>query len=288
VRMAIDAATHPGPVALRVTDLDRARAFYSGALGLEAIDERDGVVSMSPDGRRALVALDARDSAAGAPSPPRATGLFHLALLYPSRAALGRAVQRVVDAGVGLDGASDHLVSEAVYLHDPDGNGIELYRDRPREQWPEPPPGQAVAMDTIPLDLAGVLAEGGEDGGAADPGTVMGHVHLKVSDLDRSVAFYRDALGLGLRAGLGSEAAFLAAGDYHHHVGVNVWHSRDAGPPPPGSAGLAWFVLELPSAEALARTADALRDAGVEAEEQDGAVTVRDPDGIAVRLAVGR
>ena len=107
----------------------------------------------------------------------------------------------------------------------------------PREQWPPPPPGQSVAMDSIPLDVGEILAEAAETNGGADPGTVMGHVHLKVSDLARSIAFYQDALGLDLRAQLGPQAAFLAAGGYHHHVGINVWHSRGGGPPPPGSAG---------------------------------------------------
>jgi catechol 2,3-dioxygenase len=282
--MAIDPATHVGSVALRVTDLDRSRDFYSEALGLQALDAGDGMARMSADGSSALVELDARETAGGAPAPPRATGLFHLALLYPSRGELGQAVQRVLDAGAGLDGASDHLVSEAIYLHDPDGNGIEIYRDRPREQWPPPPPGQGVAMDSIPLDVGEVLAGATETNGGADPGTVMGHVHLKVSDLDRSIAFYQDALGLDLRARLGPQAAFLAAGGYHHHVGINVWHSRGGGPPPPGSAGLAWFALELPSPAALAETARALRDAGHEVEEQGGTVTARDPDGIAVHL----
>jgi catechol 2,3-dioxygenase len=282
--MAIDPGTHVGPVALRVTDLERSRDFYSRALGLREIEAGDGTARLSADGRRPLVELDARETAGGSPAADRATGLFHLALLYPTRVALGHAVQRVLDAGTGLDGASDHLVSEAIYLHDPDGNGIEIYRDRPREQWPPPEGDEAVPMATIPLDLAAVLAEAGGADGAPDPGTVMGHVHLKVSDLDRSVAFYRDAVGLHLQGRLGSEAAFLAAGGYHHHVGVNVWHSRGAGPPPPATAGLAWFTLELPSPDALAQAADALREAGAELEESGGVFTAKDPDGIPIRL----
>ncbi len=282
--MGIDASMHPGPVSLRVTDLDRARDFYSRALGLAPGAEQEGRVLMSAGGGRALVELDARETAGGAPSPPRATGLFHLAVLFPDRAQLGRAVQRVLDAGVGLDGASDHLVSEAVYLHDPDGNGIEIYRDRPRDQWPPPPPGWAVAMDTLPLDLAGVMSEAAPPDGGAPDDTVMGHVHLKVSDLERSVAFYRDVLGLDVMAQLGPQAAFLAAGGYHHHIGMNVWHSRGAGPPPPGTAGLSWLTLQLPGADALAATIAAVRDAGVEVDEADGKAVLRDPDGIAIHL----
>src|SRR5205085_2490788 len=228
--------THPGPVGLRVADIDRSRDFYTDALGLTEIGGGDGVARLAADGETPLLELDARESAGGPPAPPRATGLFHFALLYPGRAGLGQALNRLADRGVPLTGASDHLVSEAIYLNDPDGNGIEIYRDRPRDEWPAPQPGQSVAMDTIPLDLGPILAEATPPNGGADPGTVMGHVHLKVSDLERSIAFYRDVLGFDLMAQLGPQAGFLAAGGYHHHVGINVWHSRGGGPPPPGTA----------------------------------------------------
>jgi catechol 2,3-dioxygenase len=282
--MPIDPSTHPGTVGLRVADLERSRDFYTDALGLTEVGGEDGVARMSADGSTPLLELDARDSAGGPPAPPRSTGLFHFALLYPGRAGLGQALNRLVDRGVGLTGASDHLVSEALYLNDPDGNGIELYRDRPREEWPAPAPGQSVAVDTIPLELGPILAEANPPDGGADPGTVMGHVHLKVSDLERSIAFYRDGLGFDLMAQLGPQAGFLAAGGYHHHIGVNVWHSRDGGPPPPGTAGLSWYVLELGSDDAVAQVADAARAAGAEVEEGPDGLSTRDPDGIRIRL----
>jgi catechol 2,3-dioxygenase len=263
--MPLPPETRIGRVRLRVADLDRAQDFYSRALGLHLLGRENGLATMSPDGETPLVELDTSESAGGPPAPRRSTGLFHVAYLFPSRETLGRAVQRVLDAGVPLTGASDHLVSEAIYLNDPDGNGIEIYRDRPHEQWPEPPPGQNVAIDTLPLDLGDVLAQAGPDEGGADPATTVGHVHLKVSDLERSVGFYRDSLGLGVKAALGDQAAFLAAGDYHHHLGLNVWQSRGAPPPPPGSAGLDHFTVVVP---------------GLETDDRE----LSDPDGIRIVL----
>ena len=187
-----------------------------------------------------------------------------------------------------LTGASDHLVSEALYLRDPAGNGVELYYDRPREDWPLTDDG-GVAMETLPLDLDDLSASSETGGAAALPaGTDIGHVHLEVTDLPRAEAFYADALGLNVRARYGDDAAFLAAGDYHHHVGLNTWNHRRS--PATGGLGLAWFELALPDAG----TADAVRrrlaDRGYGVDEEsadDGeASTVADPDGIRVRLVV--
>jgi catechol 2,3-dioxygenase len=256
----VDPGAHIGLVELRVADLDRARRFYEDALGLEPIAEEPPSLGA---GGRPLVVL--REAEAGRPAPPRSTGLFHVAIRHPSRPALATALKRLLGRGGGLSGASDHGVSEALYLSDPDHNGIELYRDRPMDRWPLEPDG-SVGMVTMPLDLRDLLGQAASDGaGPVEPGTDIGHVHLKVSDVERSVAFYRDELGLSLRQRMGDEAAFLAAGDYHHHVGINTWMSRGAGPPPPGSAGLERFTFEVPSLEAP--------------------VEMTDPDGIALRLA---
>jgi catechol 2,3-dioxygenase len=246
-------------VELRARDLGRAERFYIEAIGLERVQDEPLALGA---GGRPLVVL--RQAEAAVPPPPGSTGLFHMAIRFPGRAALARALRRLVERGVGLSGASDHGVSEALYLADPDANGIELYRDRPKEGWPMDPDG-SVGMFTAPLDIRSLLEEAtaGPDG-PVEPETDMGHVHLKVSDLERSVGFYRERLGLGLRARYGREAAFMAVGDYHHHVGLNTWQSLGAGPPPQGAPGLERYTIALPS----------------QADPEE----ITDPDGIGIRV----
>jgi catechol 2,3-dioxygenase len=241
----MDERAHIGSVALRVADLERSRRFYTEVIGLELIAEDPLTLGA---GGRPLVVL--RQAEPGTPAPPTTVGLFHLAILHPSRPELARALLRLAEHGVRLDGASDHEVSEALYLHDPDWNGIELYRDRPKDSWRPGPGGEGINIVTLPLDLQSLVAEAESGEGPVHPDTVMGHVHLRVSDLERSVAFYKDELGMNLQARYGSEAAFLAAGDYHHHLGLNTWHSRGGGPPPEGSAGLERFTIETPEGDA--------------------------------------
>jgi catechol 2,3-dioxygenase len=254
----MDERAHIGSVELRVADLDRSRRFYTEVIGLEPVAEDPLALGA---GGRPLVVL--REAEPGNPAPPTTVGLFHLAILHPSRPELARALLRLAEQGVRLDGASDHEVSEALYLHDPDWNGIELYRDRPKDSWRPGPGGAGINIVTLPLDLQSLVAEAESGEGPVHPDTVMGHVHLRVSDLERSVAFYKDRLGMNLQARYGDEAAFLAAGDYHHHLGLNTWHSRGGTAPPDGSAGLERFTIETP-----------------EGEPQD----LRDPDGIELAL----
>jgi catechol 2,3-dioxygenase len=238
-------------VELRARDPGQAERFYREALGLERVE--DEPLALGAGGRPLLLV---RQAEAAVPPPPGSTGLFHVAFRFPARAALARALRRLAAAGVPLSGASDHGVSEALYLADPDLNGIELYRDRPKEDWPREPDG-SIGMFTRPLDLGDLLEEAAGDGaGPAETGTDVGHVHLKVSDLERSVGFYRDELGLDLKARYGREAAFLAAGDYHHHVGLNTWQSLGGSPPPQGSPGLERYTIALPSREVAEELTD--------------------------------
>ena len=231
-----------GRVALRVADLARVRTYYERAIGLRALSE----TSLGVDGTPLIELVD---DPAAPPAPPGSTGLFHLALLVPDRPSLARAVQRVVRAGERFTGASDHFVSEALYLRDPEGNGIEIYADRPRSQWEYEPSGE-IRMGTVALDLDGVMAElpGGDDPGMPD-GTVVGHVHLHVADLGAAEAFYAGRLGLDVMVRGYPGALFLARGGYHHHIGLNTWQGEGAPPPPPGSRGLVDFELVLPDAE---------------------------------------
>jgi len=279
----IDPRLRIGSVALAVSDLSRSAEFYERALGLPLIArERDSVL-LGPDSRRPALVLSG--IAQPTPLPPSATGLYHVAWLHPSRAALAESVRRVAAARWPFEGASDHGVSEALYLSDPDGLGIEIYADRPRERWQRPADGHGVNMYTLPLDLDDLLAQFTDEPAASvPPDTAVGHVHLKVSDVPRAAAFYRDALGLEQQAQLPS-AAFLSAGGYHHHVGLNSWQSRGAAPAPDSAPGLRRVDFELgdeAALEALARTvADALGPLhGEPAGEHDAdALALRDPDG---------
>ena len=180
-----------------------------------------------------------RQSDEPGPAPQRATGLFHTAFLYPTRGQLGAALLRIAHERAAFTGASDHLVSEALYLDDPDALGIELYRDRPRDAWPPPEPGEKIKMDTLPLDLQALAAEAEGDA----TGLRIGHVHLKVADVDAAARFWTDEVGLELMTGWAGQAAFLAADGYHHHIGVNAWLSRGAAPEPPEGPGLETVVL---------------------------------------------
>jgi catechol 2,3-dioxygenase len=274
----LPADTRLGAIRLRAGDIGLLRDFYERVIGLRAIASEDGVTALGA-GDASLVELVSDPDAP--PRPPRTTGLFHLALLVPARADLTRALRRVFENGWHLSGASDHLVSEALYLSDPEGNGIELYRDRPREEWPRE--GDEIAMATLPLDLEDLLAEpgAGDDAPAMPAGTVLGHVHLQVKDLDSAAAFWVDALGLDVTASLYPGALFVSAGGYHHHVGLNTWAGVGAPRPPAGARGLDRFELVLPDAASAAAAGERLA-AVAEVRDEDRGLLVEDPSGNAV------
>jgi catechol 2,3-dioxygenase len=215
------------------------------------------------------------------PRPPATAGLFHLAVLVPTRADLACALRRVWEAGWHLSGASDRLVSEALYLSDPEGNGIELYRDRPRDEWRYA--GDELEMATLPLDLEDLLAEptDGSDGSVMPDGTVLGHVHLQVSDLPSARAFWVDALGLDVTVQSYPGALFTSAGGYHHHVGLNTWAGVAAPRPPAGARGLERFEVVVPDPAAAAAAGTRLA-AVADVRDVDGGAIAEDPSGNAV------
>jgi catechol 2,3-dioxygenase len=284
---SIDPATALGSVSLTVSDAPRVRAFYEDVLGLAARVPDPGRVVLTDAGGHELVALgEDRDAP---PFDPSGNGLFHLALLVPDRPELARSLLRIASARWPLTGASDHLVSEALYLRDPEGNGIEIYRDRPRTQWPTDEHG-AIQMATLALDLDGLL---GELDPGADPtrpvaeGTRMGHVHLQVGDIDAAERFYCDVLGFDATVRGYPGALFASAGGYHHHIGLNTWRSRGAPPVAPGRGGLRAFEVLLPDDQSLSDVLERLRSAGLAIEplgDIPGAARVRDPFGIAIVL----
>jgi catechol 2,3-dioxygenase len=277
--------THIGKVRLRVADIDDLTAFYERVIGLHAA-ERDGeLVRLGPEGGEPLIELVA---APGAPAAPSfSTGLFHVAILVPDRVELARSLQRVANAGWRLTGASDHLVSEALYLSDPEGNGIEIYRDRPRDQWNRD--NGELRMATLPLDLQSVLGEL-ESGEGAPNGmpaaTKIGHVHLQVADIPAAEGFYNGALGLDVMVRSYPGALFLAAGGYHHHLGLNTWQSAGAPPPPEGALGLDRYELVLPDAGDLDAAAERLGERGDPVRVEEG-VLATDPSGNRVLLTAG-
>jgi catechol 2,3-dioxygenase len=277
-----EAETGIGAIRLTVADLDRLQDFYERAIGLRTLDDEGDTVRLGVDDT-SVVELTGRPDA---PEKPRgATGLFHLAILVPTRRELARTLRRVADAGGRLSGASDHLVSEALYLSDPEGNGIEIYRDRPRDEWRYS--DARLQMATLPLDLEDLLGElGGSapetDGAAA--GTRIGHVHLQVADLDAARTFYRDLLGFEVTVEDYPGALFLSVGGYHHHIGLNTWAGEGAPPPPRESRGLRWFEVLFPDGGELERVTARLREAGVEVETAASGVHVADSSGNGVRL----
>ncbi len=281
---SIDPNTSVGAVRLTVSDLSRSRDFYERTIGLAATEQDDGTIALGAPGAPPI--LELRGDASANPLQRRATGLYHFAILLPTRRDLALALVRLAQSRWPLDGASDHLVSEALYLSDPDGNGIEIYRDRPREQWRETD-GQ-IEMATLPLDLDDILSElsDGDRGEAHVPaGTSIGHVHLQVADLGTAEEFYNRVLGFDVMVRTYPQALFVSAGGYHHHIGMNTWQSAGAAAPPPGSVGLRSYEVLLPSEDELQRVLDRVREAGLDAEEApDGATLLRDPSGNGVLL----
>jgi len=278
----IDPATSVGDVHLTIPDLTRSVRFYESHLGF-LVHRRDDRTAWLGAGGPDLLVLSQSETA---PRVRGTTGLYHFAILVPTRPDLARALRRLVDTGTVMQGAADHGVSEALYLADPDGNGIEIYRDRPRADWPYA--GGQLRMGADPIDLDELLAEKTEhdDSAPLASGTVIGHVHLHVSRLDDAERFYVGALGFELMQRYGPSALFVSAGGYHHHIGLNTWAGVGAPPPPPGAIGLRHFLVRLPTTAAVEAVAARARAAGAPTEIIDGGILVRDPAGNALKLGI--
>lgn len=277
-------STHVGHVHLQVSDLQQSLVFYEGLLGFAVMEQSaQRVLLGAHGGSRPLIELQ---PGARGPLRGRRLGLYHFAVLLPDRPALGRILHRLLDSGIE-PGAADHLVSEALYLKDPDGLGIEIYRDRPRDEWTTR--GEEIAMATDRLDFEQVVAAGGKgEWNGVPEGTTIGHVHLHVGDLEAARAYYHAALGLDLMVWSYPGALFMAAGGYHHHLGLNTWAGADALPPASDEPRLIDWELVLPNPEAVAATVQSLSEHGhaVALEEVGGSVA-EDPWGSAIRLTAG-
>jgi catechol 2,3-dioxygenase len=273
---ALPATLRLGAVHLTVSQLDRSVAWYQRSLGLR-VHAHDVETAALGDGTQPVVVLheDPQARPAG-----RHAGLYHYALLYPSREELARAALRLSGTRTPIEGASDHRTHEAIYLPDPDGNGIELAADRPRDAWPA---DLGYSRGPAPLDFEALTATiaGEAPSDRVGEGLRTGHVHLHVGDVGEGLRFYRDVLGFELQAHLDS-AAFLSAGGYHHHVAINVWRGRGVAPAPAHTAGLRRWTVELPAPEDVAAVRERAERAGLVVEPWAGGLSVRDPWGIAV------
>jgi catechol 2,3-dioxygenase len=266
-----------GAVHLTVSDLDRSVAFYEEAIGLRPHSREEAVASMGAGGEDLVVLHEE----AGARRAGRHAGLYHYALLFPSRKELARAALRLAATRTPIQGASDHGTHEAIYLPDPDGNGIELAADRPREAWPQP---LEYTGGPYPLDLDGLLSAiaGERPRARAGSGLGIGHVHLHVGDLERGLDFYRDVLGFELVTLMPGAAAFVSAGGYHHHLAFNLWRGAGVPPAPPGRVGLRHWTVALEDPADLAAVRERVGAAGIDVEESEGdGFLVRDPWAIA-------
>lgn len=281
--MPLPPTTRIRSVALTVSDLPRSLRFYTEVLGFQVQAQDEATASLAAPETPALVELTARPGAW--PKPARSTGLYHFAVLVPTRRDLACVLRRLVQADWPLEGAADHGVSEALYLADPDGNGIEVYADRPRDAWPTR--NGRLQMVTKPLDLGSLLAELDRDRTpwpGLPAGTTIGHVHLHVADLAEAERFYCGALGFDLMQRYGPSALFVSAGGYHHHIGLNTWAGVGAPPPPADAVGLRHFTVELPDEEALPALLRRLEAAGRPAEPRADGWYVADPSANRVRL----
>jgi catechol 2,3-dioxygenase len=280
----IHSETNIGLVKLRITDLKRSLAFYQEVVGLKVLKVEDHTAELTADGVKPLVLLEEVASAEVAPRRKYA-GLYHFAILVPDRQSLGLALRNLISSKIHI-GQADHLVSEALYIADPDNNGIEIYYDRPRSTWKRDDNNHYM-MAVDPIDWDGLLALAGDEAWNGLPqGTTIGHIHLHVSSLSEARKFYTEVLGFEVVAHMENSALFVSAGQYHHHIGLNIWAGVGAPLAPVSGAGLAYYTIVVPDHEALEAVHNRLTNAGVAVEKSGGWLVFKDPTGIELHLGV--
>lgn len=270
-------------VHLKVADLNRSITFYQQVIGFQLIEQTENKASLSADGKTALVTIEQPENIR--PKQPRTTGLYHFALLLPSRSDLAKVIEHFIKIGYPLQGASDHLVSEALYLADPDGNGIEIYADRPSSTWKWNQ--TEVVMSTERLDIESILAEGdGKPWSGLPSDTIMGHIHLHVSELHKTEEFYCKGLGFDIVTRYGGQALFISTGRYHHHIGLNTWNGIGAPAPSENSVGLKNFTLIYPNEETRKAAVANLEKIGAAVIQENGQFMTEDPSGNRILLSL--
>ena len=271
---------HINQVTLKVRNLDKALDFYQKILGFRVYKQTSDCVQLSAGEAEPLMVLD--NSEEVEPLSESTTGLYHFALLLPEKADLADFTKHLLEQNVPI-ASSDHLVSEAIYFSDPEGNGIEVYIDRPSSMWNWE--GGEVQMAVEPLDFEELFRFSNPSGWVGLPErTMMGHIHLHVSDLEESKRFYCDGLGFDIVSRLGNDALFISTAGYHHHIGLNTWKGRGATPPSEEAAGLMWFDIHYPEPHSRQTAIERLEQMGAWIERENGVIYVKDPSQNTIRL----
>lgn len=278
----IDSKTTIGKVVLKVANIEKVTAFYSEIIGLTVLGENGNTASLGV-ADQTLLELQKVDN----PMPlARKTGLFHVAFLLPSRKDLGNILYHYLETQAPLQGASDHGYSEALYLTDPEGNGIEVYHDKPRSEWDIRSNGDIIGI-TIEMNAEGVLAAADRKSASFPEETTVGHVHLKVSDLLKTDDFYTNILGLTRTSDFGAQAKFFAAGDYHHHIGSNIWMGNNIPAMEENDLGLAYYTFVVPNQTAFDQLKEQLNATATRFDaETNQSLSLNDPNGILIRIEV--
>lgn len=271
---------YPHDLVVKVVDLDRSLAFYQNIMGLKILETTATGHVLTADGSTPLVTIISGPEMK--PKLPRRTGLYHFAVLLPDRVALGSFLKNLQERQYPITGGAWHGVSEAVYLQDPDDNGIEVYADTPEAGWDKDSDGISMVTERLDFEALIALAEGREWKGMPEE-TILGHMHLHVADLEKAYAFYH-ALGFEVTQRLRQQAYFVSTGGYHHHIGFNIWNGRNAESLPENSAGMAYFTLKFPSGETMKKGIDALKEKGYPVTEEAGGIFARDPSGNRIRF----
>ena len=275
--------TFVGHVKIKVENLERSLKFYQDVLGFKILEQTQSTAKLTSDGKTSILSIEQPENVL--PKQGRTAGLYHFAILLPKEADLANIVVHFVEKGIRF-AASDHLVSEALYLNDPDGNGIEIYSDRDPSIWHWE--GTEVAMATIPLDMKNLLTSiiPGKLWEGMPEKTVMGHIHLHVSELEKTEEFYVKGLGFDVVNQYGGQALFLSSGKYHHHIGVNVWNGIGASQPPENSVGLDSFTLVFANEEVRKETINDLKNIGATVTEENNKFSTHDPSGNRIELSI--
>lgn len=274
---------HPTEIVLKIEDIDRSKEFYQRIMGFKILEDKGKEVILTADGSTPIITLIQPNEVI--PKLPRRTGLYHFAILLPDRIQLGLFLKQISERGYPIIGGSNHGVSEAIYLEDPDDNGIEVYADTNVKTWKWEQ--DRINMTTLPLDYKEIVADTGDLKWQGTPkNTIIGHIHLHVADLNEAKRFYIDGLGFDLVMDIPNSALFLSSGGYHHHLGLNIWNGKGARPLPDNSTGMKYYNIRFSSEEIRRNKINRLKELNYEVFEEETGIFIKDPSNNLIKLVI--